>query len=115
LTVCRYVERNALTAGLVKRAEDWEWSSLWTRMHGASRLNGLLSDWPMDIPPNWVELVNEPITAKEIERVKVSIIRDRPFGNDRWVRQVAHRLHLEQTLNGRGGQLAKSGRSASCG
>src|SRR6058998_898085 len=34
LTVCRYVERNALTAGLVKRAEDWQWSSLWARMHG---------------------------------------------------------------------------------
>src|SRR5947207_1789792 len=28
LTVCRYVERNALRAGLVRRAEDWRWSSL---------------------------------------------------------------------------------------
>ncbi len=28
LTVCRYVERNALRANLVKRAEDWPWSSL---------------------------------------------------------------------------------------
>ena len=29
--VCRYVERNALRAGLVARAEDWQWSSqgLW--------------------------------------------------------------------------------------
>jgi hypothetical protein len=25
LTVCRYVERNALTAGVVERAEDWRW------------------------------------------------------------------------------------------
>ena len=25
---CRYVERNALTAGLVKRAQDWPWGSL---------------------------------------------------------------------------------------
>jgi putative transposase len=102
LTVCRYVERNASTAGLVKRAEEWQWSSLWTRMHGASKLNALLSDWPLDIPSNWTELVNEPITAKEIERVKTSIVRDRPFGSDRWVRQVAHRLHLEQTLQGEG-------------
>lgn len=31
LTVCRYVERNALRAGLVRRAEDWRWSSLWRR------------------------------------------------------------------------------------
>src|SRR5881397_34989 len=31
LTVCRYVERNALRAGLVARAEQWPWSSLWRR------------------------------------------------------------------------------------
>jgi putative transposase len=34
LTVCRYVERNALRAGLVARAEDWRWSSLWYRNDG---------------------------------------------------------------------------------
>lgn len=27
LVVCRYVERNALRAGLVNRAEDWRWGS----------------------------------------------------------------------------------------
>ena len=41
LTLCRYVERNALTAGLVKRAQDWRWSSLWTRLNGsAGDING---------------------------------------------------------------------------
>ena len=29
LTVCRYVERNALRAELVSRAEQWRWGSLW--------------------------------------------------------------------------------------
>ena len=28
LLVCRYVERNALRAGLVRRTEDWTWGSL---------------------------------------------------------------------------------------
>jgi putative transposase len=27
-TLCRYVERNALRAGLERRAEDWRWGSL---------------------------------------------------------------------------------------
>lgn len=27
--VCRYVERKALRAELVARAEDWRWGSLW--------------------------------------------------------------------------------------
>jgi REP element-mobilizing transposase RayT len=37
LTVCRYVERNALRAGLVPRAEAWRWGSLWRWRHGARR------------------------------------------------------------------------------
>ncbi len=38
LTVCRYVERSALRARLVRRAENWRWSSLWT-MAAAQRLS----------------------------------------------------------------------------
>src|SRR6266850_1096513 len=29
LTVCRYVERNPVRAGLVPQAEHWRWGSLW--------------------------------------------------------------------------------------
>ncbi|MBU6481600.1 MAG: hypothetical protein KGS09_13765 [Nitrospirae bacterium] len=34
LTVCRYVERNAVRAGLVERGEVWRWSSLWRTTYG---------------------------------------------------------------------------------
>ncbi len=34
LSVLRYVERNPLRAGLVKRAEEWRWGSLYRRVHG---------------------------------------------------------------------------------
>ncbi len=34
LAVLRYVERNALRANLVDRAEDWEYGSLWRMVHG---------------------------------------------------------------------------------
>ena len=37
-TVCRYVERNALRAGLCQRAEQWRWSSLWRREFGDSEV-----------------------------------------------------------------------------
>ena len=36
LTVCRYVERNPLRAGLVARAQDWRWCSLWSRLAKAA-------------------------------------------------------------------------------
>jgi putative transposase len=35
-TVCRYVERNALRAGLVKSADEWRWSSLHIWKHGTA-------------------------------------------------------------------------------
>ncbi len=40
--VRRYVQRNARTAGVVARAEDWRWGSLWARWEGPAELRGLL-------------------------------------------------------------------------
>ncbi|MCZ6622677.1 MAG: hypothetical protein O7B35_00355, partial [Deltaproteobacteria bacterium] len=37
LTVCCYVERNAVRADLVERAVNWRWTSLWRRQFGDSR------------------------------------------------------------------------------
>ena len=42
-TVLRYVERNALRAGLVDRAEDWRWSSLWAGLGRAGRAGAAAS------------------------------------------------------------------------
>ena len=51
LALCRYVEANALRTGLVARAEDWQWSSLWRRAHGSAELP--LSPWPVERSRNW--------------------------------------------------------------
>ena len=63
LTVCRYVERNALRANLVPRAEDWRWSGLWHRTHPGKFLQ--LSDWPVGPSEDWVTRVNQPHTKAE--------------------------------------------------
>jgi putative transposase len=63
LAVMRYVEANPLTAGLVKRAEDWEWSSLRLRLNGNE--GNLLAPGPVPLPPNWRLFVNE-IQPKDI-------------------------------------------------
>ena len=75
LTVCRYVERNALTAHVVDRAEDWRWSSLWARRRGDEQLKAILSDWPVERPMGWMKLVNEPMTEKEVEGVRTCIAK----------------------------------------
>jgi putative transposase len=53
-TVLRYVERNALRANLVDRAEEWRWSSLWRRQFGNAEARQLLSAWPLPRPRNWL-------------------------------------------------------------
>jgi len=57
LTVCRYVERNALRAGLVRRAESWRWGSLWRREKGDEEARALLGNWPMPRSATWCEHV----------------------------------------------------------
>ena len=102
LTVCRYVERNALAAGLVKRAQDWRWSSLWAREQGSEQLREILTEWPVDRPVDWVREVNRALSDKELEKMKGSLQRSRPLGDDAWVQRTAAKLHLEHTLRREG-------------
>jgi putative transposase len=102
LTVLRYVERNPLRANLVERAEQWRWGSCSARHHRGHALASLLSDWPIDRPRGWLELVNQPQTAAEEKAVTTSIERSRPLGNPQWVQRIAEKLHLQQSLRPRG-------------
>jgi putative transposase len=107
LQVCRYVERNALSAGEVQRAEDWPWSSLWVREHGTAEQKAVLSAWPVDRPRDWLRRVNAVMTAKEQSRWELSLTRSRPFGDDRWTARAVAQLGLEHTVRGEGGDHGK--------
>jgi REP-associated tyrosine transposase len=61
--VCRYVERNALRARLVRRAQDWPWCSLSERLRAEARLP--LVTAPFLESPVWVEYVNAVLTRRE--------------------------------------------------
>jgi len=100
--VTRYVERNALRANLVSRAEEWRWSSLWRRVHGRSEDRGWLGKWPLPQPRAWVALVNEPQTEAELAAIRRSVIRGQPYGSDAWVKTTAAQLGLDSTLRSRG-------------
>jgi len=102
LTLLRYVERNALTDNLVRRAQAWPYSSLAIRSDVDPRLQNLLFPWPLDCPDDWADQVNEPLTEKEFDRIELSLHRNRPFGDDAWTLSTASRLHLGHTLRPRG-------------
>ena len=92
-------------------AELWRWGSLWSRARGGdAAMKGLRSHWPVSRPANWTARVNVPLTAKELGRVRVSIERGRPYGDDEWVRQTVKALNLEHTVR-REGRPCKANRS----
>jgi len=100
LTVLRYVERNPLRAKLVRRAENWRWSSL--REWQSSAPSELIVPGPIKLPRNWKTQVDEPQTELEVAALRRSIARGTPFGSERWTKLTAKRLGLESTINPRG-------------
>lgn len=103
LTVCRYVEQNALRAGLVERAEEWRWSSLWVRLRGkADQHKPTLSAWPVPLPNEWLSLLNESLSSKGLEALRLSVRRGRPYGSEAWQQRMANRLGLESAFRLRG-------------
>ncbi|MGA1753838.1 MAG: transposase [Pontimonas sp.] len=102
LLVCRYVERNALRAGLVRRAEDGTWGSLNRWLEEPEREPRLLSAWPIARSPRWAERVNKPLTAAELKAVRTSVNRGSPFGDGNGVQAISRHLNLQSTLRPRG-------------
>ncbi len=100
LSLCRYVERNALRAQLVSRAEQWRWSSLWQRCHATGV--PWLHDWPVALPERWLHYVNKAETESELASLRRSVLRGAPYGDERWQRQTAKTLGLESALRSPG-------------
>jgi REP-associated tyrosine transposase len=72
VTVLRYVERNAVRVELVPKAEDWSWSSLSGWLRGDPLL------WRGAVPvrdEKWLERVNEPLSAGDLQRLRHSVWR----------------------------------------
>ena len=78
------------------------WGSLRARSHGDDPTRALLTPWPEGLPANWVDRVNAPLTVKELDRMRVSLKRGRPYGDDDWVDRQARALGLEHTVRPEG-------------
>ncbi len=97
--VLRYVEANAARAGLVRRAEQWFWSSARERAEGTP---DLVVPGPLPLPANWLSLVNQRVSSGELDSLRTSAHRQRPYGPTEWVEDVAGQLHVTGSLRSRG-------------
>lgn len=101
-TVLRYIERNPVRANLVDRAEAWRWSSAWRLYCGDEKARSLLADWPIGRPRDWRSRVNRIETQAELEALRRSVQRGRPYGGEAWRKRTIARLGLEWTVRPRG-------------
>jgi putative transposase len=102
LTLVRYVERNAKRAGLVKKAEEWPWSSVHVRLYGKAEQKKMLSPWPTPEPPDYVLWLNRSQGREEVEKIRYAIQRSRPYGSDQWVSNAIGKFGLKMTIRSPG-------------
>lgn len=100
--LARYVERNALRAGLVRRAEQWRWNSLFRWRRGDAEDLKLLAPWPAPRKPKWLQFVIAPQSQAELTAIGRSVQRGSPFGDEAWTEKTVRRLGLESTQRARG-------------
>jgi putative transposase len=88
----RYVERNPVRAALVRRAEDWPWSS--AAAHGGRRPDVLLSALPP--PPAWLEdwsaWLSTPEAEQTVDRLRPCTRTGRPAGASDFVDRLERLL-----------------------
>ena len=59
-----------------------------------------LSERRVERPPDWITSVNEPLKSEDLDVLRVSVDRGRPFGEADWIAKTAKRLGLGNTLRG---------------
>ena len=109
LTVLRYIEANPLRAEIVKRAEEYRWSSY--RAHGRGEADELLDRLVLyeQLSPYaavrqrlWAKKVHLPLEEHTLAAIRRSSATGLPYGGDGWVRSLAKKLDLDLVIRPRG-------------
>lgn len=80
----RYVSLNPVRARLVRRAEDWPWSSV--RAHLAGEDDGLVSVRPaLDRYPDFASMLEVMPSGIEMNALRKAETSGRPLGRKEWV------------------------------
>ena len=90
LACARYVELNPVRAGLVRRAQDWPWSS--AKAHLAGRDDALVRVAPMqNRVADWRELLGQGLGEAERDAIRQGERTGRPLGSSAFVAKLEAR------------------------
>ena len=73
LKTAAYIERNALSAGLVSKAPAWPWSS------AANSMRLPLDPWPYPKPQKWQQLLAIPIDKEAVLKIRWAEVSAQTF------------------------------------
>ena len=83
----RYVELNPVRAGLVKRAEDWRWSS--AAVHLVGEDDSLVTAVPLlERIPDWQAYLARGVKDAELKQMHTHTQTGRPLGAEAWVKEL---------------------------
>jgi putative transposase len=107
LKVLRYVERNAVRAGLVKKPNEWRWGSAWLRIFGNEKQKLILEKLPDGLYEDFGDVykyVDLPDEQDDLKLIRNSIKKGTPFGKEKWVDKMIKSYGLESTVRNAGRQ-----------
>lgn len=88
LRAIRYVLLNPVRAGLVRKPEDWPYSS--ARFHLKGAADSLVSASPLgDVVEDWQELLGLPMSQDTIDLLRKHSSTGRPLGNEHFLKEIA--------------------------
>ena len=105
----RYIEANPLRAQLVKRAEDYAWSSF--RAHGWGGTTDLLDSvipyeqsaaYAKVRERKWYAYVHQQPAERESQAIRRSADTGLPYGTACWIMHLSRKLNLDLTIRPRG-------------
>ena len=100
--VCRYVDTNAVRAGLVRRPEDYKWSSARAHVHGTpDRILGQAWGKRLD-PDSYRAYLSEAVSQEEIALISQSTYRGQPLAGDSLRKSLEKRLRCSLSHPPRG-------------
>ena len=97
-TVMRYVEMNPVRAGMVRRAEDYVWSS--ARPHLGLAENPVLDE--VKLLPDWHNILRRDLTSDELRDIRLSCSSGDPLGSEAFLELVGRELGIDWRPKKRG-------------
>jgi putative transposase len=87
LATARYIELNPVRAGIVKRPEDYKWSSAQAHLQGEDDI--LVKVEPLlALVPDWQELLLSDLAPEEYETLRRHERSGRPLGSDNFMAKM---------------------------